>query len=157
MTVPTDGRIVGLDLGSRRIGVAVSDRSRVLATPRTTLERTGNLDADRRAIVRLVAEEEATCVLVGLPLGLDGREGTAAQGVRAEARALAVALAPAGVPVVLFDERCTTVTAHRLLASSGLDGRRRRAVVDRSSATVLVQAFLDGPVGQGELVEPEAG
>ncbi len=157
MTVPTDGRIVGLDLGSRRIGVAVSDRSRVLATPRMTLERTGNLDADRRAIVRLVAEEEATCVLVGLPLGLDGREGTAAQGARAEARALAVALAPAGVPVVLFDERFTTVTAHRLLASSGLDGRRRRAVVDRSSATVLVQAFLDEPVGQGELVDPEAG
>ena len=157
MSVPASGRVVGLDLGSRRIGVAVSDSGRTVATPRATLERSGDRERDRAAMVALVADEAATCVVVGLPLGLDGREGAAAQGARAEARELAVSLAPAGVPVVLLDERLTTVTAHRLLASSGLDGRRRRRVVDRSAATVLVQAFLDGPAGSGEVVEPEAG
>ncbi len=157
MSVPAVGRVVGLDLGSRRIGVAVSDTGRTLAVPRATLERSGDPERDRAAVVDLVVEEAATCVVVGHPLGLDGREGAAARGARAEAQALAAALAPSGVPVVLVDERLTTVTAHRLLAGSGLDERRRRRVVDRSAATVLVQAFLDGPTDRAEVVEPEAG
>jgi putative Holliday junction resolvase len=157
VSVLASGRVVGLDLGSRRIGVAVSDSGRTLATPLATLERSGDPERDRTKIVELVTDEGATCVVVGMPLGLDGREGPAARGARDEARALAGALAPAGVPVVLFDERLTTVTADRLLAGSGLDGRRRRRVVDRSAATVLVQAFVDGRGDCGEVVEPAAG
>lgn len=80
-------------------------------------------------------------VVVGLPLSLDGSEGPAARAARAEARALAAELP---VPVVLHDERLTTVEAHRLLAEAGLDERARRRVVDRAAAAVLLQAWLDG-------------
>ncbi len=135
---------MGIDLGSRRIGVAVSDSAGTLALPRTTLVRTGDLEQDRSALVRLVLDEEAEVVVIGLPLSLDGARGAAAQAAEAEAAALSVLLTPEGVAVELFDERLTTVTAHAALAQAGKSSRARRSVVDRSAAAVLLQAWLDG-------------
>lgn len=136
-------RVLALDLGSVRIGVAVSDAGGTLASPRTVLARTGDLVQDHRRLAALVAEEEAELVLVGLPLSLDGGEGPAAVAARAEADALSAVL---DVPVVLHDERLTTVTAHRLLAERGLDARARRKVVDQAAAAVLLQSWLDRQV-----------
>ena len=134
------GRAVALDLGTRRIGVAASDPGRVLASPRTTLERSGDLALDHRRIAALVAEEEATTVVVGLPLSLDGSIGPAARAVLDEVVDLAAVLR---VPVVTHDERFTTVTAHEQLRAAGMGGRRRRSVVDQQAATVLLQDWLD--------------
>lgn len=134
-------RVLALDLGSKRIGVAVSDSGGTLASPRTVLQRTGDLALDHVRVAAMVAEEQAEVVLVGLPLSLDGGDGPAAIKARAEAATLA-GLLP--VPVVLHDERLTTVTAHRLLAERGLDSRARRKVVDQAAAAVMLQAWLDG-------------
>ena len=134
-------RVLALDLGSKRIGVAVSDEGERLATPRTVLLRTGDPARDHRRIAELVDEEEAELVVVGLPLSLDGTDGPAATAARAEVGQLRDALS---VPIELHDERLTTVTAHRLLAERGLDSRRRRPVVDGAAAAVLLQSWLDG-------------
>ncbi len=134
---------MGLDLGSRRIGVAVTDESSTLALPRATVDRTGDRDRDRDAVVALVLETGAATVVVGHPLSLDGSRGPAARSAEAEAAALADVLGPHGVEVELFDERLTTVTAERELAAAGVRGRRRRAVVDRSAAAVLLSAWLE--------------
>jgi putative Holliday junction resolvase len=145
--VVTVGRAVGVDLGERRIGIAVSNSGRTLASPRTTVVRSGDRERDLRNLVELVVEEEATVVVVGLPLSLDGTRGRAATAAEAEADALRLALAPHGVPVELFDERLTTVTADRWLQADGRSGRDRRKVIDRSAATVLLQAWIEA---QGE-------
>ena len=134
------GRAVALDLGTRRIGVAASDPGGVLASPRTTVERSGDLALDHRRIAALVADEEATTVVVGLPLSLDGSIGPAARAVLDEVVDLAAVLR---VPVVTHDERFTTVTAHEQLRAAGMGGRRRRSVVDQQAATVLLQDWLD--------------
>lgn len=136
------GRVLGLDLGSVRIGVASCDAGRTIATPLVVLRRTGDPVQDRRAIARLVEEEEAELVVVGLPLSLDGSVGPAAAAARAEVEALAEALP---VPVETYDERLTTVSAERMLAEQGVRGRRRREVVDMVAAAVLLQAWLEGP------------
>jgi len=135
---------MGIDLGTRRIGVAVSDSRGTLASPRPTIERSGDPDADRAALVELVAEVGARRVVVGNPLGLDGRAGPAAQAAAQETAALADALAPLGVAVESFDERFTTVTAEQALAAAGRSGRRRRAVVDQAAAAVMLQAWREG-------------
>jgi putative Holliday junction resolvase len=141
---PRAGRAVGLDLGSRRIGVAVSDSAGTLASPRTTVIRTNDAAGDRRALVSLVLEAGAGVVVIGLPLSLGGNRGTAAKGAEAEAAELAKLLGPEGVEVELFDERLTTVSAHAALAETGKSSRNRRSVVDRSAAAVILQAWLDG-------------
>ncbi|HXX91477.1 MAG TPA: Holliday junction resolvase RuvX [Acidimicrobiales bacterium] len=134
---------MGIDLGERRIGIAVSDSRGTLAMPRTTLVRTGDPEADRDALVALVRQEEVARVVVGLPVHLDGRAGPAARAAAAEAEALAHALAADGVAVETFDERLTTVSAQRSLAEAGRRGPGQRAVVDQAAAAVLLQAWLD--------------
>jgi putative holliday junction resolvase len=142
------GRVIGLDLGSRRIGVAVSDSAGMLASPRTTVVRTGDPDRDRRSLTALAVEEEATVVVVGLPLSLDGSKGAAAIAAESEAEALGHMLRPLGIEVELFDERLTTVTAQRSLQSGGKGSRARRKVIDRSAAAVMLQAWLETQKGQ---------
>jgi putative holliday junction resolvase len=134
---------VGVDLGERRIGVAVSDGTGTLAWPRCTIERSGDDDADRGALIAVVEEVGARHVVVGLPVSLDGRPRAAARRAQAEADALAQALAPRGISVETFDERFTTVSAARSLAEAGRPSRRQRAVIDQAAATVLLQAWLD--------------
>ncbi|HEV3227207.1 MAG TPA: Holliday junction resolvase RuvX [Acidimicrobiales bacterium] len=133
-------RALGLDLGTRRIGVAISDSDGLLATPIDTVVRSKTRAGDHLAIAALVEEWGAEVAVVGLPLSLDGRVGPAAQGVLDEVPELAEAI---GVPVETVDERFTTVTADRHLRATGVRGRARTKVVDRTSAAVLLQAWLD--------------
>ena len=135
--------MVGVDLGSRRIGIAVTDSARTMALPRTTLTRTGDRERDRRALVELVLEEEASLVVVGLPLSLDGSHGRAAVEASDEAGELRSLLLPHAIDVELFDERLTTVTAHQALTAGGAGGRARREVVDKAAATVMLGAWLE--------------
>ncbi len=134
-------RALGLDLGSKRIGVAVSDRSGTIASPLTVVQRSGRRSEDHRRIAALVAEEEADVVVVGLPLSLDGSVGRAARDAIAEVERLASVV---DVPVETHDERLTTVSADRVLFERGLRAQDRRRVVDKVAAAVMLQAWLDG-------------
>lgn len=134
-------RAVGLDLGARRIGVAVSDDAGSVATPYEVLRRSGDPSSDRRQIARIVQEVEAGIVVVGLPLSLDGSIGPAARAALDEVSALEEIL---DVPVTTHDERLTTVSADRQLQGLGLDAKRRRKMVDEVAASVMLQAWLDG-------------
>lgn len=134
-------RVLGLDLGSKRIGVAVSDSSGTIAGPLTVLQRTGDRARDHENIRKLVVEEEAERVVVGLPLSLDGSMGPAAVAAVAEAEQLATVV---GVPVESYDERLTTVSAERTLMEAKMRAEARRRVVDKVAAAVMLQAWLDG-------------
>ncbi|MEM9037716.1 MAG: Holliday junction resolvase RuvX [Actinomycetota bacterium] len=133
-------RALGLDLGSRRIGVAISDSDGSVATPIEVIDGRDRPRA-RRRVVDLVTEWEAEVVVVGHPLSLDGTEGPAARAARVEADELATMV---GVPVELHDERLTTVTAHQTLKELDMSGAARRQVVDQVAAAVLLQSWLDG-------------
>ncbi|MEA2900266.1 MAG: putative pre6S rRNA nuclease [Actinomycetota bacterium] len=141
-------RVVALDLGKQRVGVAVSDSGGVMAVPSTTVERTGDEVRDRARVVQEIRELEAERVVIGLPLSLDGSEGPAAAWARAEAAALDAALG-GDVAVELYDERLTTVSAQRSLAGAGVKRKNQRRVVDQVAAAVLLQAWLDGGRGTG--------
>lgn len=133
------GRVVALDPGTARIGVAVSDSARQLAFPRTPLDA-GTGEVERCAT--LVLEEGATLVVVGHPLRLDGTEGPAAAHADALASALRTALRSKGVKVVLHDERLTTVTATSRLRSAGVGARDARRRVDGAAAVVLLESWM---------------
>ena len=135
--------MAALDLGAKRIGVAYSDSGRTLASPWGTIERSGDADRDRRAVVDAVREVEAATVVVGLPLSLSGEAGPAARAALDEAAALRALLEPLGVQVETADERFTTVEAERSLAAAGRRGKAARRVVDSAAAMVLLQAWLD--------------
>lgn len=134
-----EGRVLGLDLGDVRIGVAISDPERRLAVPLGTVH-TG-APADLKAIAALVHEHDVTAVVVGLPLRMSGETGTRATHARGFADALGSVL---DVPVRLQDERLSTFEADRALKDAGAGGRARRGAVDRSAATIILQAWLDG-------------
>ena len=133
-------RALGLDLGERRIGVAVGDNDGRVATPLTVLERSGVRAADYRTLAALVVEWEVGIVVVGMPYSLDGTRGPAARAAADEVTRLSTVL---DVPIEIYDERLTTVTAERRLAEQGLSGRHRRALVDQVAASVILQAWLD--------------
>jgi len=140
------GRVLALDLGDVRIGVAISDPERRLAVPLGTVQ-VGRPPGEMRAVADLVAANDVTTVVVGEPISLDGTHGARA----AHAASFADALrAFVGVPVVLHDERLSTVEAERALRAAGVTGRRRRRVVDASAAQVILQAWLDGQRGTSE-------
>lgn len=138
-------RALGIDLGSKRIGIAVSDRTGTIASPLTMLQRSGSVRRDHEAIRALVVEEEAEMLVVGLPLNMNGTSGPAAKAAIAEAEALATVV---GVPVITFDERRTTVTADRALIEAGISAHARRKLVDKVAAAVLLQTWLDSRAGQ---------
>lgn len=140
---PADEAVVALDLGSRRIGVAVAGRGSALAFPRPAIQRSADPDRDRAAIRQLVAELGASVVVVGLPLSLDGGRGPAARRALQEVGALGRALEDLGARVEPFDERLTTVSADAALAEAGRPARRRRSSIDSAAATVLLQSWLD--------------
>jgi putative Holliday junction resolvase len=133
------GRVVALDPGSARIGVAVSDSDRQLAFPRAPIAA-GLDEVDR--CVAAVREEGATLVVVGHPLRLDGTEGPAADRAAAMASTLREALGADGVDVVLHDERLTTVTATARLREAGMAPRDVRGRVDGAAAVVLLESWL---------------
>jgi len=132
------GRVLGLDLGDARIGVAISDDDRRLAVPIGTI-RTG-APTDLKSIAELVREHSVTLVVLGQPLLLSGEAGERAHHAERFAQALRGVLP---VPVVLQDERLSTVEAERALRATGAKGRVRRRHIDRSAATVILQSWLD--------------
>lgn len=133
-------RALGLDLGSKRIGVAVGDRSGTVASPLLVLHRSGSTKRDHQAIAKLVIDEEADVVVVGLPLNMNGSSGPAAAAAISEAAALATVV---NVPVVTFDERRTTVTADRAMIEANMRAQARRRIVDKIAAAVMLQNWLD--------------
>ena len=135
------GRAVGIDLGTKRVGVAVSDTGQVLASPYEVVQRSGDLVRDRARLKAIVDECEASVVVVGLPLSMDGSVGLAATAALEEAAVLAEVLAP--VPVETFDERLTTVSADKSMMQRKMKADARRRVVDKVAAAVMLQAWLD--------------
>ena len=134
------GRVLALDVGSRRLGVAVSDPTGTVATPLATVPRRDPVE-DASTIGRLAAEHGAAVVVAGLPVSLSGREGPAARSVRAYVDQLREQL-----PELVFelaDERLSTVAAERALVEGGVRRRARREVVDQVAASVFLQAWLD--------------
>lgn len=134
------GRVLGIDLGAKRVGVAISDRDRRVATPIEVVHRSGDRGRDHRALGALVEEWEATAVVVGVPYSLDGSIGPAARAILDEIEVLRATLP---VPVETYDERLSTVTAERSLMQQNLRADERRRVVDMVAASVLLQGWLD--------------
>jgi len=133
-------RALGIDLGTKRIGVALANSEGTVATPFEVVARSGDRARDHRAIAVLAEETGAVALVVGLPLSLDGSVGAAAASAQAEAAELAEAT---GLPVELWDERLTTVSADRDLMALEMGARARRRVVDKVAASVMLQAWLD--------------
>jgi putative Holliday junction resolvase len=146
MSALSRGRRLGVDVGKVRVGVAVSDPDGILATPLVTVARDMGaappaVPGDIAELVRLVGEHEAVGIVVGLPIRLNGAEGPAAIDIRAYVARLTEAVGT--VPVVLADERMSTVVATRRLAERGVRGKRQRAVVDQAAAVEILQSWLD--------------
>ncbi|MEZ4466906.1 MAG: Holliday junction resolvase RuvX [bacterium] len=137
--IEATGRVMGLDVGDRTLGVAISDPSWLIATGVTVIRRT-KPEADLAALRDLVQAHEITRIVVGWPLRLDGQPGEQTRKVAVVARALRDAL---GLPVQRMDERLTTVAAERALREGGVHGRERRQVVDQVAATLILQGWLD--------------
>jgi putative Holliday junction resolvase len=138
-------RLIGLDPGSRVIGVALSDVSLLLASPHASLKR-GKLGANAAAIAAIATRQNAGGLVVGLPLSLDGSLGPAAQAARDWTHALSAAT---GLPAALWDERLSSAAVNRFLIEEADMTRRRRAeVVDRMAAAYLLQAALDASRNQ---------
>jgi putative holliday junction resolvase len=135
------GRVLGVDVGSVRVGLALSDPTGTLASPLETLQRAKDgSDLDR--LVTLVVEHEVTEVVVGEPMHLSGASGASAEDAGAYAQALADRVPD--VPVHMIDERLSTVTAASHLREGGIDSRKQRSVIDQAAAVVILQQFLDG-------------
>jgi putative Holliday junction resolvase len=136
------GRVLGVDLGSRRIGLALTDPTRTVASPHAVIERGADHADDHAAIKTAALEEGASTVVVGYPLSLSGAVGPAARAVLAEVDEMRAALAPE-VEVVLHDERLTTVVAERSLQEARMRRDARRRVVDKVAAAVMLQSWLE--------------
>ena len=158
MTGP--GRLLGVDTGTVRVGLAVSDPDRRIASPLAIYQRRGR-DADARYFRELVRAEEVAGLVVGLPVHLDGREGVKAAEARAFGRWLTEAT---GLAVVFWDERFSTVEAEGYLLAAGLTHKRRKARRDQVAAQILLQSYLDagcpaerapGPLDGPPETEPE--
>ena len=132
--------MLGLDLGSRRIGVAVTDSGQKVATGVRTLRRARDRGADHVAISALVRDYEAVGVVVGVPWSLSGGTGPAARGVLDEVAELSSTL---DVEVATVDERLSTVAASETLRAAGRSARRQREVVDQAAAAVILQSYVD--------------
>jgi putative Holliday junction resolvase len=140
--IATDAtRALGVDLGERRIGLALSDPSRTVASPHEVLRRSADPAVDRQLIIGVAREVGASVIVVGLPLSLSGRTGPAARAALAEVEVLRAAAGD--IEVVVHDERLTTVTAERALGEARMRREARRRVVDKVAAAVMLQSWLD--------------
>ncbi len=143
---PGAGRVLALDWGSRRIGVALSDPTRLIAQPLVTLTHRANHRPPVGEIVALVARHEVGLVVVGLPLDLEGTEGDAARAARALGDAVA---RRSGVSVTYWDERLSTVRALRSARAAGVRDRDSRARIDQMAAVAILQHWLDASRAAG--------
>ena len=137
--LPSKGGLLGLDLGTKTIGIATSDRSRTIAGSRKTMTK-GKFGRDADALADLIATDELIGVIIGDPVNMDGSIGPRAQSSRAFARNLATKL---GLPVALWDERLSTAEAERTLISAGMSRARRAEVIDSTAAAIILQGALD--------------
>jgi putative Holliday junction resolvase len=137
-SVPAEGRVVALDPGTKRVGVAVCDEHRIVSRPLAVIQRTSwkKLLLQIKAVL---AEYDAAALVVGLPYNFDGTESEMTAEARDMARKLALSVA---VPVYLQDERATTYEARGRLWNAGVDGKKMRAVVDSEAATIILRDFL---------------
>jgi putative holliday junction resolvase len=131
------GRVLGIDHGDVRVGIALSDPTEFLASPLCVLDST---KAGLDQIIALIAEHEVEKIVVGLPRNMDGSYGSATEKVRTFIEKLKSRTA---VPVFEWDERLSTVSAHNALREAGLDGKRRKGVVDKVAAQIILQNYLD--------------
>lgn len=137
--LPRDGVLMGLDLGDKTIGLAVSDLRRTLASPDRTIRRR-KFTLDAAELLAAAAERGAVGLVLGLPLNMDGSEGPRVQSTRAFARNLA-ALTP--LPIGFWDERLSTVAAERALIEADMSRAKRARVIDHVAAGFILQGFLD--------------
>jgi putative holliday junction resolvase len=152
--VPKNSRLMGLDVGSRTIGTAVSDVTWTVASPLGTLART-RLAQDVERLRALAAERDVGGLIVGLPVQMDGREGPRCQSVRQFVRNLQPALP---LPVAFWDERLSTAAVERvLIGEADLSRRRRGQVVDRAAAAWILQGALDALAHAGRMARPSGG
>jgi putative Holliday junction resolvase len=133
-------RALGIDPGSKRIGIAVSDRSGTIASPLLVLQRSRSRQHDLAEIARIAGDEEADVIVIGLPLNMDGSMSRAAKAATSDARRLATLV---DVPVEMHDERLTTVSADRSMLDAGMNAVARREVVDKVAAAIMLQSWLD--------------
>ena len=136
---PSTGKLLGLDLGTKTIGVAVSDGLRLTATPLETIART-KFTADAARLIELIAENSAVALVLGLPLNMDGSEGPRAQSTRAFARNLAQ---KTPLPILFWDERLSSAAVERMLIAADTRRDRRSEVIDKLAAGYILQGFLD--------------
>jgi len=136
---PPRGALIGLDLGTKTIGVAVSDPDRRLATGVTTIART-TFTADAKELLALAGERTATGFVLGLPVNMDGSEGPRAQSTRAFARNFAKLT---DLPIALWDERLSTAAVERELIAADVSRKKRAAVIDQHAAAFILQGALD--------------
>jgi putative Holliday junction resolvase len=132
-------RLMGLDVGDKRIGIALSDEGAVIASPQETLERRGNRK-DIAHLLDLAEREDVAEILVGMPFSLDGSEGPQAQKV---GRFIEALKAETTIPVTTWDERLTTVVAERALIEGDMSRAKRKQTVDRVAAALILQGYLD--------------
>lgn len=133
-------RTIGLDVGERRVGIAICDTAGILATPYSAIERK-RLDQDISAINEIATKEEVSRIVVGMPLSLDGSEGYQAKKTLIFYEAIKKAVDP--IPVELWDERFSTDEAARRLTEAGVTPSRNKARLDASAAAVILQSYLD--------------
>ena len=139
----SSGRIVGLDFGDRRIGVAVSDPTAFLASPRGVIEYR-DIHVAKKAVAALCREVDASRIVIGLPLNMDGSEGPAVEKVRAFIELLRSVIE---VPIETWDERLTTKSAHDVLIEAGTRREKRKGLVDKLAAQFILQGYLDARTG----------
>ena len=137
--LPPGKRLFGLDLGTKTIGIALSDERFLIATPLITLQRV-KFGKDAAALIELADRHDVGAYVLGLPINMDGSEGPRAQSTRAFARNLA---GLSELPIVFWDERLSTVAAERALLEADASRRRRAEVIDRVAAGYILQGFLD--------------
>ena len=137
--IPATGRIMGLDLGTKTIGVAISDGMRYSATPLETIRRT-KFTADAIRLDEIIAQNAIVAVILGLPLNMDGSEGPRVQSTRAFARRLAQRIS---LPIAFWDERLSTSAVTRMMIDADLRRDRRAEIVDKLAASYILQGALD--------------
>ena len=141
-SLPTGGGLIGLDLGTQTIGTAFCDATWRIASPGKTLKR-GKFTLDKAALAALITERAIKGLVIGLPLNMDGSEGPRAQSARAYARNLA----SLELPILLWDERWSTVSAERGLIDQDMSRAKRAARIDSAAAAVILQAAIDALAG----------
>ena len=140
-------RVLGIDIGSKKIGIAISNQEITLATPLTVVHRSSQTSEDHETIKGIAHEWEVELLVVGMPLSLDGSLGAAAENVLHEITHLE---RNTGISVDTFDERFTTTTAKQILHDQGVSEKEQKNIIDQVAASIILQAWLDHKISASE-------